>query len=126
MKITGLRRKKRKNTSEGGRRKNLGRKGWTGIEVYAYFSLLVSHGFVFMNGFAVVALREIVLFSLPMASILSFHPYLRITGYRTASSIGGLMSHYYSQNGRRLRIDISHSARHRPQLFSRELNSECC
>lgn len=52
-------------------------------------SLLVSHGFVFMNGFALVALREIVLSSLPQRflSFLSLPP--SITRYRAASSFGG-------------------------------------
>jgi len=53
-----------------------GRKGWMGTKAHACFSLLVSHGFVFMNGFALVALREIVLSSLLTASILSLCPCL--------------------------------------------------
>lgn len=55
----------------GGQKGMDGRKGWMGTKAHACFSLLVSHGFVFMNGFALVALREIVLSSLPTASILS-------------------------------------------------------
>lgn len=85
-----------------------------GTKAHACFSLLVSHGFVFMNGFALVALREIVLSSLLTASILSLRSSLR---NRVSGSVllRGFVSRYYSQNGRRPRIDISHSARRRPQ-----------
>lgn len=57
-----------------------------GTKAHACFSLLVSHDFVFMNGFALVALREIVLSSLPTASILSLRPFLR---NRAVSFFGG-------------------------------------
>lgn len=83
-----------------------------GTKAHACFSLLVSHGFVFMNGFALVALREIVLSSLPTASILSLRPSLRSRVSGTVL-LRGFVSRYYSQNGRRPRIDISHSARRR-------------
>lgn len=64
-----------------------------GTKAHACFSLLVSHGFVFMNGFALVALREIVLSSLPTASILSLRLSLSLslsaTGCRALSFFGG-------------------------------------
>lgn len=59
--------------------------GQKGIEAHACFSVLVSHGFVFMNGFVLVALREIVLSSLLTASILSLLPPPSATECRTAS-----------------------------------------
>jgi len=49
----------------------VGRRGMDVNRSLRLVSLLVSHGFLFMNGFALVALREIVLSSLPTASILS-------------------------------------------------------
>lgn len=91
-----------------------GRKGWMGTKAHACFSLLVSHGFVFMNGFALVALREIVLSSLPTASILSLRFSLRNRVSGTVL-LQGFVSRYYRQNGRRPRIHISHSARRRPR-----------
>jgi len=82
----------------------VGRRGMDVNRSLRLVSSLVSHGFVFMNGFALVALREIVLSSLPTASILSLPPLL-LSG---SVLLRRLASRYYSQNGRRPRIDISH------------------
>lgn len=68
-----------------------------------------------MNGFALVVLREIVLSSLPTASILSLRPSppsQQGVGQRPSSGGSRRAITVRMEDGRR--IDISHSARRRP------------